>query len=48
MKMEEVALYSVKDGKIVKDEFFYTMWQVLPGERQKALYLEYFTGSKAS
>lgn len=25
MKMEEVALYSVKNGKIVKEEFFYTM-----------------------
>ena len=25
MKMEEVALYTVKDGKIVKEEFFYTM-----------------------
>jgi len=25
MDMEEVALYTVKDGKIVKEEFFYTM-----------------------
>ena len=25
MKMEEVALYTVRDGKIVKEEFFYTM-----------------------
>ncbi len=25
MKMEEVGLYTVKDGKIVKEEFFYTM-----------------------
>ena len=25
MKMEEVALYTVKDGKIIKEEFFYTM-----------------------
>ncbi len=25
MKMEEVAIYSVKNGKIVKEEFFYTM-----------------------
>jgi ketosteroid isomerase-like protein len=25
MEMEEVALYTVKDGKIVKEEFFYTM-----------------------
>lgn len=25
MKFEEVALYSVKDGKIVKEEFFYKM-----------------------
>ncbi|MDG0815555.1 nuclear transport factor 2 family protein [Bdellovibrio svalbardensis] len=25
MKMEEVALYQVKNGKIVKEEFFYTM-----------------------
>lgn len=25
MKMEEVGLYTVKNGKIVKEEFFYTM-----------------------
>lgn len=25
MKMEEVGLYTVKDGKIVKEEFFYDM-----------------------
>ena len=25
MKMEEVALYTVKDGKITREEFFYTM-----------------------
>ena len=25
MAMEEVALYTVKDGKIVREEFFYTM-----------------------
>ncbi|MFM6928639.1 MAG: SnoaL-like domain-containing protein [Bdellovibrio sp.] len=25
MNIEEVALYTVKDGKIVKEEFFYTM-----------------------
>jgi ketosteroid isomerase-like protein len=25
MKMEEVGLYEVKDGKIVKEEFFYDM-----------------------
>lgn len=25
MQMEEVALYSVRDGKIVKEEFFYSM-----------------------
>jgi hypothetical protein len=25
MKMEEVALYTVADGKIVKEEFFYSM-----------------------
>ncbi|ASD65505.1 nuclear transport factor 2 family protein [Bdellovibrio bacteriovorus] len=25
IKMEEVALYTVKDGKIVKEEFFYRM-----------------------
>lgn len=25
MKMEETALYTVKDGKIVKEEFFYAM-----------------------
>lgn len=25
MKMEEVALYTVRDGKIVKEEFFYSM-----------------------
>ncbi|MEM9392545.1 MAG: nuclear transport factor 2 family protein [Pseudomonadota bacterium] len=25
MPMEEVALYTVKDGKIVREEFFYTM-----------------------
>jgi len=24
-KMEEVALYTVKDDKIVKEEFFYSM-----------------------
>ena len=24
MKMDEIALYTVKDGKIVKEEFFYT------------------------
>jgi hypothetical protein len=23
--MEEVAIYTVKDGKIVREEFFYTM-----------------------
>jgi len=23
--MEEMALYTVKDGKIVREEFFYTM-----------------------
>jgi len=25
MKMDEVALYTVKDGKIVHEEFFYDM-----------------------
>ncbi len=25
MKMDEAALYTVKDGKIVKEEFFYDM-----------------------
>ena len=25
MKMEEVGLYTVKNGKIIKEEFFYTM-----------------------
>jgi len=25
MKMEEVALYTVKDGKITREEFFYSM-----------------------
>jgi ketosteroid isomerase-like protein len=25
MQMEEVALYTVRDGKIVKEEFFYSM-----------------------
>lgn len=25
MQMDEVAVYTVKDGKIVKEEFFYTM-----------------------
>jgi hypothetical protein len=25
MQMEEVALYTVKDGKIVREEFFYSM-----------------------
>ena len=25
MKMEEAALYTVKDGKIVEEEFFYHM-----------------------
>ncbi|MDJ0995445.1 MAG: nuclear transport factor 2 family protein [Dinoroseobacter sp.] len=25
MPMEEVAIYTVKDGKIVREEFFYTM-----------------------
>ncbi len=25
IKMEEVALYTVRDGKIIKEEFFYTM-----------------------
>lgn len=25
MQMEEVALYAVRDGKIVKEEFFYSM-----------------------
>jgi hypothetical protein len=24
-KLEEVALYTVKDGKIVREEFFYSM-----------------------
>jgi ketosteroid isomerase-like protein len=25
IKMDEIALYTVKDGKIVREEFFYTM-----------------------
>lgn len=25
MQMDEVAIYTVKDGKIIKEEFFYTM-----------------------
>ncbi|BEV67826.1 SnoaL-like domain-containing protein [Bdellovibrio bacteriovorus] len=25
IKLEKVALYTVRDGKIIKEEFFYTM-----------------------
>ena len=28
MKLDEAALYTVKDGKVVKEEFFYDMGSV--------------------